>query len=104
LDFTGTAADAGSRTATAWRERFGERFDVQVTGQTSGSVWGTDVYTDDSAIAAAAVHAGLVEVGETATVTVTIVKSPERHTGSTRHGVTSADWGAFPSSYVLQRK
>ncbi|MDB5386406.1 MAG: hypothetical protein JWM11_2052, partial [Planctomycetaceae bacterium] len=90
--------------AVGWRERFGEQFDLEIVGNITGPIWGTDVYTDDSAIATAAVHAGLVQVGEKATVTVTIVR-PGKYVGSTRHGVTSSDWSnAWLSSYVLQRK
>ncbi|MFO0807432.1 MAG: LCCL domain-containing protein [Gemmataceae bacterium] len=96
--------DGNSTSALAWQGRFGERFDVAITGSTTGSVWGTDVYTCDSAIAAAAVHAGIVKAGESATVTVTIVKSPDRHTGSERHGVVSADWGSYPASFLIARK
>ncbi|MBE7537999.1 MAG: hypothetical protein HS122_06270 [Opitutaceae bacterium] len=33
-------------------------YDVTVTGATTGIVWGTGVYTHDSNIATAAVHAG----------------------------------------------
>src|SRR5205085_8044947 len=68
-----------------------------------GNVWGTDVYTDDSSIATAAVHAGLVKPGERAIVTLTIVESPEQHRGTTRNGVTSRVYGPFASSFILQR-
>ena len=37
----------------------GASFYFRVTGATEGPLWGTDVYTGDSALAAAAVHAGL---------------------------------------------
>ena len=33
-------------------------------GATSGTVWGTHTYTDDSSLAAAAVHAGVLEPGQ----------------------------------------
>lgn len=89
--------------ALPFRQQFGTQFNVNVVGSTAGTIWGTDVYTDDSSIAMAAVHAGLVEPGEQAVITVTIVKSPARHTGSARNGVTSLDYGSFPSSFILQR-
>jgi uncharacterized protein (TIGR03067 family) len=95
--------DAPTLNATEFRNRFGEQFDVEVTGSKAGFIWGTDVYTCDSSIALAAVHAGLVKIGEKATVTVTIVKSPAAHHGSERNGVTSNNWGSFPASFVLHR-
>lgn len=44
----------------AYREKTGETYTFLVTGTTSGSIWGTGTYTDDSDLAAAAVHSGLI--------------------------------------------
>jgi len=91
--------------ATVLRGEFGTQLDVEVTGRTTGSVWGSDVYTDDSDIPTAAVHAGLLKPGEKGTITITIVKSPERYTGSLRNSVTTQSWGqGHPSGYIVQRK
>ena len=57
-----------------------------------GPLWGTDVYTSDSSLAAACVHAGLLEPGESGTVKVTMVPPLAAFQGSTRHGVTSHNW------------
>ena len=38
----------------------GATYYFRVTGDTTGTLWGTDVYTGDSALATAAVHAGRV--------------------------------------------
>src|SRR5262249_50411886 len=40
-----------------FQQHVGQSFYFRVTGAANGSVWGTDVYTTDSALAAAAVHA-----------------------------------------------
>ena len=48
----------------------GATYYFRVTGDANGSVWGTDIYTGDSSLAASAVHAGLVKVGETVIVKV----------------------------------
>jgi serine/threonine protein kinase len=103
LGFLGVIVmDASLGTATQWRGRFGEQFDLEITGSTAGSIWGTDAYTDDSPIATAAVHAGLVKDGERAKVIVTIVKA-RRHTGTARNGVTSFEWtNPWESSYILR--
>lgn len=71
----------------------------KVTGSASGSVWGTDVYTTDSALAKAAVHAGLVGVGKKGVVRVMVVPSPNRFAGSTRHGVSTSAYGVYPMAY-----
>jgi LCCL domain len=84
-----------------YRDRVGETLAMTVTGSTEGRVWGDGVYTDDSSLGAAAVHAGLLGPGETGTVRVTILPGQDRYTGSTRHGVTSADYGAWAGSYRL---
>jgi hypothetical protein len=38
----------------------GQVFYSRITGSTSGRVWGTQVYTSDSVLAVAAVHAGFL--------------------------------------------
>ena len=53
----------------------GATYYFRVTGDAGGSVWGTDIYTGDSAIAAAAVHAGIVTAGKTAVVKVTVAEA-----------------------------
>jgi hypothetical protein len=84
---------------------FGSSVLLSVTGNTVNSIWGTDVYSLDSDLGAAAVHAGILRPGETKTVEVEIVVSPEKLTGSTRNGVTSSAWGEFPAgAYRFVRK
>ena len=68
-------------------------------GALAGAVWGTDVYTDDSNIATAAIHAGVLRLGETKTVTVTILAGQGSYSASTRNGVTSSNWGSWGGSY-----
>jgi hypothetical protein len=63
--------------------------------QGGGGVWGTDVYTLDSSLWEAAVHAGVVEPGKTAVVHIRIVQSPAQFTGSTRNGVPSQGYGFY---------
>jgi hypothetical protein len=88
----------------AYQNRVGQTFAFRVTGEARGSVWGTDVYTLDSRLATAAVHAGLVKVGQTAVVRVKIVNSPPAFGGSTRNGVTSSAYGAYPGAYEFVRQ
>lgn len=79
----------------------GAAYYFRVTGTTEGNLWGTDTYSRDSIIGAAAVHAGLLKPGETKVLRVTVVAPPESFPGSTRNGVTSSDYGAFPHAWRL---
>jgi hypothetical protein len=77
----------------------GKSYYFTLTGTTSGSIWGTDVYTTDSSLAASAVHAGKLRPGQTKAVKVTVVQSPNSFRGSTRNGVTTNNYGSYPSAY-----
>lgn len=88
---------------TPFRERIGETFYFEVAGRTTGSLWGTEVYTCDSDLGTAAVHIGALKDGETGIVQVTIVASPDEHISSTQNGVRSSSWGSYPASYTVQR-
>lgn len=80
----------------------GESFHFDVLGQTGYTIWGSEVYTCDSNLATAAVHAGVLNEGQRGIVKVTILKSPESHQGSVAHGVTSSSWGSYSSSYTVE--
>ena len=67
---------------TKHRGTLGLRIDVNVTGQVNGVVYGSSIYSDDSDLNTAAVHAGVVKVGETKAVTV-ITKGPQKRRVST---------------------
>jgi hypothetical protein len=86
-----------------YREFEGQTLYFQVTGRVGGSIWGTDVYTGDSDLATAAVHAGAVNIGQTAIVEVRIVPSPPQHLGSTRNGVSTSSWGGYGFSYTVRK-
>lgn len=77
----------------------GRTFDIRVTGDDRGGVWGTDIYTADSHIPAAAVHAGVLRPGETRVVRIQFLAGQNRYLGSVRNGVRSSDWAAYPLSF-----
>ena len=81
----------------------GRSFFFDVVGSARGSVWGTDLYTTDSSLAAAAVHAGVLKSGQRGIVKVTIMAPPEEFLGSVRNGVASMKYGAYPASYSVER-
>ena len=66
---------------------------------TIGSVYGTGVYTDDSRVCSAAVHAGLITLASGGKVTIKILPGRASYLGSTRHGVTSSSYAAWSGSY-----
>jgi hypothetical protein len=95
-------ARPGPVNLSAYRDQVGKAFFFLVTGSRAGVVWGTDLYTDDSDLATAAVHAGVLKGGESGVVKVTVLKGEENFLGSQRHGVTSMMYGAFPGSYRVE--
>jgi hypothetical protein len=87
-----------------WSTSYGlvdEAFQEPVTvtcppgGNTLAEVWGTDVFTYDSAICVAAVHAGAITPAAGGTVTVTRVSKQDSYEATERNGVSSRAW---PSS------
>jgi hypothetical protein len=88
---------------TNFAQQTGKTFHFTVTGNASGSVYGTDLYTTDSTLATAAVHAGILRAGETGVIKVTIEPGAASYTATTRNGVTSYDWGSYHASYKVSR-
>lgn len=93
----------------AFQHQFGKELSYTLTGYTPGvgqpNVWGTDIYTLDSHLAAAAVHAGIVQPGKTAVVHVRIVQSPPQFIASYRNGINSTAYGNYPAgAYEFIRK
>lgn len=77
----------------------GATYYFRVTGDTNGPLWGTDVYTGDSTLAVACVHAGLLKPGEAGVVKVIVEHPVTQYQGSIRHGVTSHDFGRYGTAY-----
>ncbi|MBL8704497.1 MAG: caspase family protein [Rhodospirillales bacterium] len=65
------------------------------------SVWGTDIYTSDSAICVAARHAGAVG-GRGGTVTLQAATGQSSYVGTTRNGVTSSSYEDWPRSFIFK--
>jgi hypothetical protein len=68
----------------------------------TGGTWGTDVYTTDSTVCRAAIHAGVITEhgGE---VTVVLEPGRQAYRGTRRHGVESSDYGYYAASYRFAR-
>lgn len=85
-----------------FRGQLGKVFHFRVTGNAAGFVFGSDVYTDDSNLATAAVHAGVLRDGQTGIVKVTIHPGQPIYPGMQRNGVSSYAWQDFPGSYRVE--
>jgi hypothetical protein len=68
---------------------------------TAGIVWGTDLYTSDSSVCTAAVHAGLITLAEGGQFIITYASGKEGYDGSERNGVTTLNFGRWGDSFTL---
>lgn len=64
----------------------------------NGPVWGTNPYTDDSAVCNAAIHAGVIGAGG-GVVHLSPAPGQSSYRGSTRNGFSSSDYGSWPRSF-----
>lgn len=87
---------------TGFRGAAGKKLRFDVTGSSAGGVWETGVYTDDSSLAAAAVHAGALAAGQRGVVTVTILPGQNNYPSTTAHGMTSNAWGSWVGSFRVE--
>lgn len=89
-------------TARAFRTYIGARFAYTCPANgKAGSVWGTDVYTDDSSVCTAAVHTGRITLAGGGRVTIEMRPGQDSYQRSTRHGITSSPYAAWGGSYVV---
>jgi len=102
---TGAIQGDWNTQANPQRGKNGQRFTYVLPGggKISSRLWGTDLYTDDSSIATAAVHAGLITAESGGTVTIEIRPGASSYRGTTRHGVTSKDYGSFGGSFIFAK-
>jgi hypothetical protein len=70
-----------------------------LTPTLNAQVWGTDLYSVDSAICLAAVHAGVHTAGTTSQVTLRMGGEAGPLQGTTRNGVTSSTYASAYSTY-----
>ena len=65
------------------------------------TVWGTEVYTDDSSICTAAVHAGAITVEDGGEVTIEITAGEDSYEGTEQNGIDSLDYGPWGGSFTI---
>ncbi|MCY1044540.1 LCCL domain-containing protein [Corallococcus sp. bb12-1] len=93
-------ANCSSYSFTSYRGQNGQQIRCNCAAVSSGSVWGTDLYTDDSNVCVAAVHAGAIPTTG-GTVLVTIQPGQGSYTGTTRNGITTSSYGAWAGSFSI---
>ncbi len=103
LKGAGIVAQNDPGTMSNFRGQNGKVFHFRVTGNVGGgTVWGSGPYTDDSSIAAAAVHAGVLKNGQTGVVKVTVLPGEASYTGSSKNDVTTSDYSEWGGSYKVE--
>jgi len=70
----------------------------------SGSVWGSNIYTQDSSICNAAAHNGVIEKADGGFVTARAAPGCKSYTGTSAHGVTTGSWGEYETSFYFPEK
>ena len=63
-------------------------------------VWGTDIYTNDSSVCAAARHAGVIPAGG-GPVTIYAAPGQQSYDGARRNGVASSAYGSWGGSFTF---
>jgi len=71
-------------------------------GNTSGSVWGTDIYSDGSSICAAAIHAGKLDSTIGGSVKFEMLGEQSAFSGSDRHGISTSSYSAWGGSFEFK--
>jgi hypothetical protein len=89
-------------TLVAFQNHVGKVFYFEVTGRTQGgTVWGTGVYTSDSQLSMAAVHAGVLLNNQKGVVKVTILAGQGAYQGSLNNGIQTSAYGPWNGSYKV---
>ncbi|MBS1149767.1 MAG: protease [Myxococcaceae bacterium] len=66
----------------------------------ASKVWGDGLYTKDSPICKASIHAGVISKSG-GKVKVTVQPGQDSYKGSTKNGITTEPYGSFGGSYTV---
>jgi hypothetical protein len=91
-----------STSAGNLRGKLGQKFTFicRRNGQAS-TIYGTDLYTDDSSICTAAVHKGIISTKNGGKVTILIRGGSDSYQSSKRNGVKSNSYGSYGGSFLF---
>jgi hypothetical protein len=89
----------------AYQDKVNQQFVFEAIGATQGPLWGSDIYTLDSSLACAAVHAGAVDAGQKGAVRVVIqdTSAMSSFDGTQRNGASSFPWGPYAVGFRVSR-
>ena len=97
-----SAGNSWAANARGQRGSNGQRFEYECPpGGIAHDVWGTDLYTDDSSVCSAAVHAGLISLEQGGSVSIEIRPGANSYTGSLRNGIEASSYGPWPGSFIF---
>lgn len=109
LDDGDTDADevtpiAWNTSAAAFKDDVGLTYSFECPPKGSPiAIWGSDIYTADSSVCTAAVHAGLITLENGGVVTIEIRPGRQIYGSTERNGITSNTFGDYPKSFVFKR-
>jgi hypothetical protein len=98
------ATDPWSLNALEHRTEVGEEFTYDCPPADESrldTIWGNGIYTDDSSVCTAAVHAGVITVEDGGEVTIEIAPGEESYEGTEQNGVESNPYGPWGGSFIV---
>jgi hypothetical protein len=66
-----------------------------------GALWGTKIFTSDSSVCSAAIHAGALPSNSAGDVTVRHASGCDAYTGTSANGVKSSSWPKWDNSFYF---
>ena len=94
---------AWDTTASGFKGEAGKTYTFQCPAEgTEHGVYGSDIYTQDSSICTAAVHAGLFSLAQGGIVTIEYRPGRLTYGSTVRNGIKSRTWGEYPRSFVVR--
>lgn len=86
--------------AEHYRHLVGRQINVELLETSTGGLWGTGIYTDDSSLSAAAYHAGMLPKGAKGTVAIVLMGPQSQFVGSSQNGIVSSSYTMnWPGSF-----
>jgi hypothetical protein len=94
---------AWDTTANGFKGEAGQTYTFQCPEEgTEHGIYGNDIYTQDSSICTAAVHAGIITLAQGGIVTIEYRPGRATYGSTVRNGIKSRTWGEYPRSFVVR--
>ena len=94
-------ADWSTR-ANVYRNRVGDQLSIDCPPEgAASSIWGVEIYTDDSSICTAAVHVGLLNFADGGRVLIEIAPGEDAYLSGSANDVESNSWPSWSGSFVF---